>query len=71
MVDENLDLALDQQASGLGRSHIEDRELGAVRDVLLAAAREVVHNQDVVAGRHQSLGDVAADEAGTTGDADG
>ncbi len=71
VVDEDLDLAVHQELARLLGTHVEHVELGILWHVLLAAARQVVHNQHPVAVRYQSVRDVAADETGTAGDADG
>ena len=71
MVNEDLDLSVNQKLARLLGAHVEHVEFGILWHILLAAARQVVHNQHPVASRHQSVRDVAADKTGTAGDADG
>ncbi len=71
MVDKDLHAALDQELSRLVGPDVENVESGAGRDVLLAAARQVVHNQHPVAGFDKGVGHMAADKTRTTGDTNG
>ena len=71
VVDEHLDAGARDQRRGLRGADVEAVQLGAGRDVLLAAARQVVDNQHAMPGPQQGLGDVGPDEASAPGDTDG
>ncbi|MBP1619848.1 MAG: hypothetical protein H6Q02_615 [Acidobacteria bacterium] len=58
VVDQHLDAGLGDERGRPGRPDVEHVEFGAGRDVVLAAAREVVDNQDPVAGGDQRVGHV-------------
>ena len=49
---------------------VGDEQLGAGGNVVARARAEVVHHDDVVAARDESLGDVAADEPRAAGEDD-
>lgn len=70
MVDENFNSTIDNGARCLVGSDIPDDEFGALGDILLAAAGEVVQNQNLVAVAHQRFGDMTADETGAPCDTD-
>jgi len=70
-VDEDLDAAPGHQLGGLGAADVEYYELGAVGDVLAAAARQVIDYDHTMTLGNQGVGHVAADEARTARDSYG
>ena len=70
-MDENLDAAPDQEFGRLIGANVEDVKLGTSWNVLLAAARKVVHNQYPVARFDEGVGHMAADKSRAAGDTNG
>ncbi len=71
VVDEDFDLAFNEECRGFIGADVEHGEFGPVRNVFLAAARQVIHNQHPVAALHQGICNVAADKSGAAGHTDG
>ena len=68
VVNEHFDLFIDDRPGGLVGADVGDDEFGTIGNILLAAARQVVQNQNSVAIARQRLGNVTTDETGAPSD---
>jgi hypothetical protein len=69
-VSDDAELAFPHEAAGVGRRDVQLAEVGTAWNVLALAGREIVDDDDVIAGGQEAISHVRPDEAGAASDQD-